>query len=181
MFRKYSPAESISSQTLIKTSVQRGIRQSILDQYPALEPHIEDLMPKKLPLHLVKCQNHLNLVVVNQEILFFNERDGPYMPTLRLLHKYPDILPHMRVDRGAIKFVMSGANVMCPGLTHPNASMATVPESAIVAVMAEGKQHAMAIGITTMSTEKIRKVNKGIAIEAIHFLNDGLWKNPKVE
>ena len=32
-------------------------------------------------------QNHLNLVVVNNVPLFFNIRDGPYMPTLRLLHQ----------------------------------------------------------------------------------------------
>jgi predicted RNA-binding protein (TIGR00451 family) len=29
----------------------------------------------------------------------------------------PLILPKVQVDTGAIKFVMSGANVMCPGLT----------------------------------------------------------------
>lgn len=32
-------------------------------------------------------QNHLNLVLVNNVPLFFNIRDGPYMPTLRLLHQ----------------------------------------------------------------------------------------------
>ena len=29
----------------------------------------------------------------------------------------PFILPSVQVDRGAIKFVMQGANIMCPGLT----------------------------------------------------------------
>jgi len=29
----------------------------------------------------------LNLVVVNNTILFFNIRDGPYFPTLRVLHQ----------------------------------------------------------------------------------------------
>ena len=32
-------------------------------------------------------QNHLNLVLVNNVPLFFSVRDGPYMPTLRLLHQ----------------------------------------------------------------------------------------------
>ena len=26
-----------------------------------------------------------------------------------------------QVDKGAIRFVLSGANIMCPGLTHANA------------------------------------------------------------
>ena len=39
---------------------------------------------------------------------------------------------------GAIKFVLSGANIMCPGLTHPNAKMTPCPENTVVAIFAEG-------------------------------------------
>lgn len=35
----------------------------------------------------------------------------------------PFILPHQQVDKGAIKFVLSGANIMCPGLTSPGAKL----------------------------------------------------------
>lgn len=31
----------------------------------------------------------------------------------------PNIMKRFQVDRGAIKFVFSGANIMCPGLTSP--------------------------------------------------------------
>jgi PUA domain protein len=41
------------------------------------------------------------------------------------------------------------------------------------AIMAEGKQHALAVGVTTMSTAEIRSVNKGIAVETFHYLGDG--------
>ena len=47
--------------------------------------------------------------------------------------------------------------------------------------MAEGKEHAMAIGITTMSTKQIVADNKGIAVENTHWLKDGLWGVPGVE
>ncbi|CAH1398495.1 unnamed protein product [Nezara viridula] len=98
------------------------------------------------------------------------------MPTLRLLHKYPFMLPPEQVDKGAIRFVLSGANIMCPGLTSPGAKMTDAPKDTIVAVMAEGKQHALAVGITALSTEDIAKVNKGVGIENCHYLNDGLWQ-----
>ena len=39
------------------------------------------------PLTSPASANHLNLVVVNSEVLFFNIRDGPYFPTLRVLHR----------------------------------------------------------------------------------------------
>ena len=42
---------------------------------------------------------------------------------------------------------------MCPGLTHPNAKMTAVGENTVVAIMAEGKDHALAIGKTVMSTQ----------------------------
>jgi PUA domain protein len=49
-----------------------------------------------------------------------------------------------------------------------------------VAIFAEGKEHAMAIGLTKMSTEDIRSVNKGIGVDTVHHLNDGLWKNHQI-
>ena len=39
--------------------------------------------------------------------------------------------------------------------------------------MCEGKQHAVAVGLTLMSTQEIRELNKGAAVESAHFLNDG--------
>lgn len=58
-----------------------------------------------------------------------------------------------QVDKGAIRFVLSGANVMCPGLTSPGACMTGADKGTVVAIMAEGKEHALAIGLLTLSTE----------------------------
>lgn len=50
------------------------------------------------------------------------------------ISSFPDpfILPHMQVDKGAIRFVLSGANIMCPGLTSPGAKMTNVPADTVV-------------------------------------------------
>lgn len=45
-----------------------------------------------------------------------------------------------------------------------------------VAIYAEGKEHAMAIGLTKMSSADMKTINKGIGVDNIHYLNDGLWK-----
>ena len=99
----------------------------------------------------------MNIISVNNEFLFFNHFDGPYFPNLKLLHRYPQILPHLQVDRGAIKFVLNGADIMCPGLTSKGAKMPEVdiPASKVVALMAEGKEHAVAIGLTKLSTTEM--------------------------
>jgi PUA domain protein len=176
MFKKFS-SEEVTGQNQVKASVQRKIRQNIADEYPDLEPLLDEMLPKKSPLIVAKCQNHINLVVVNNVPLFFNVRDGPYMPTLRLLHQYPGIMKKFRVDRGAIKFVLAGANIMCPGLTSAGGDLdEEVPADSPVAIMAEGKEHALAIGYTKMSAKDIKSINKGIGVDNMHYLNDGLWK-----
>jgi PUA domain protein len=68
--------------------------------------------------------------------------------------KDPGIMKMFRVDRGAIKFVLAGANIMCPGLTSAGGALdEEVSADAPVAIMAEGKQHALAIGYTKMSAQ----------------------------
>ena len=83
MFRKYH----VDGTQQLKSSVQLGIRAKISDQYPALDDVLDDLIPKKATVVLGKCENKVNVVLVDDEPLFFNHRDGPYFPTLRLVHK----------------------------------------------------------------------------------------------
>jgi PUA domain protein len=106
----------------------------------------------------------------------FRHHNEAWCPTLRLLHQYPFLLPQQRVDKGAIRFVLSGANIMCPGLTHPNAKMTAVDEGTVVGIFAEGKTNALAVGKTSMSTKEITEKNKGVGVENYHYLNDGLWQ-----
>ncbi|KAI8997449.1 malignant T cell-amplified sequence 1-like protein [Pilobolus umbonatus] len=177
MFKKFSFSENIASQSQLKTSVQRSVRNKLNEQYPLLETVLEEMIPKKTPIIQIKGHDHITFLSVNGEILFFQHFDGPYFPTLALLHKYPHILPHLQVDRGAIKFVLSGANIMCPGLTSKGARMDTdLPAGSVVAIMAEGKENALAIGVLKMSTADIKLINKGIGVENIHYLTDPLWR-----
>lgn len=98
--------------------------------------------------------DHIELLVNSSgEQMFFRSREGQWMPTLKLFHRYPFFLPMLQVDRGAIRFVLSGANIMCPGLTSKGAFMNPVDKNVVVAIMAEGKENCLAIGLTTLSTE----------------------------
>ncbi|CAO3643452.1 unnamed protein product [Mucor fragilis] len=177
MFKKFSFSENIAGQSQLKSSVQRNIRTKLNELYPKIETVLEELIPKKTPIIQIKGHEHITFLSVNGEILFFQHFDGPFLPTLALLHKYPDMLPKLQVDRGAIKFVLSGANIMCPGLTSKGARMdEDLPAGAVAAIMAEGKENALAIGLLKMSTKDIKLVNKGIGVDNIHYLTDPLWR-----
>ncbi|XP_002733538.1 malignant T-cell-amplified sequence 1-like [Saccoglossus kowalevskii] len=175
MFKKFDEKEHVSGMTPLKSSVQKAMKNKIIQMYPNIEPYITQIMPKKEGLKVVKCHDHIELFAVGNELIFFRQRESPYYPCLRLLHKYPMILPKQRVDRGAIRFILSGANIMCPGLTSPGATLIPAEQDSVVAIMAEGKEHALAIGVMKMSSTDIQTINKGIGVENVHYLNDGLW------
>lgn len=90
----------------------------------------------------------------------------------------------VKVDRGAIRFLLAGANMMCPGFTSKGGYLppeeSALPAEAPVVIYAEGKEHAAAIGLTKLSTEDIKKINKGVGVEVISYLGDDLWKMQKI-
>lgn len=177
MFRKFNEKESVSAVSQLRNSDVKRLKQRLQQDFPHIVPYLDDILPKKDTPKCVKCQDHIELITdATGQPLFFRCRDSPcYIPVLKLLHRYPFILRPERVDKGAIKFVLSGANIMCPGLTSPGAQLCEAPKDSICAVVAEGKETALAIGLLKMSTHDIQNINKGIGIETLHYLNDGLW------
>lgn len=49
-----------------------------------------------------------------------------------------------------------------------------------VAIFAQDKENAIAVGVLMMSTAEIRSVNSGHGVENLHFLTDGLWNTKRV-
>lgn len=96
----------------------------------------------------------------------------------------PKVVPALRVDRGAIRFLLSGANMMCPGFTSKGGWLPDTEHAlnvgAVVAIETEGKEHAAALGILKMSSEDIKSINKGVAVEIMCYLGDDLWSVDKI-
>ncbi|CAD5224539.1 unnamed protein product [Bursaphelenchus xylophilus] len=182
MFKKFDPTKDVNGSQQLKSSVQRGIRAKLIEEYPPLATVIEEIFPKKENFKVIKCKDHVELLVSEDgTVQFIKHRDLPYIPSLRLLHKYPFILPHQQVDTGAIRPVLNGSHIMAPGLKSPGAKLAeNVKKDQVVAVMAQGMEHAMAIGQQKFSSSEILTQSTGTAIDNVHYLNDGLWRLPKV-
>jgi PUA domain protein len=190
----------------------------VLEEYPKLEPYIEDILPKKEQLDLVKLYvytyvhtagvywttttayttlthltyrpDRVSLYTLQNTPLFFQHMDDALLPHLTLVHKYPFAFHRLRIDRGAIRFVLSGATLMAPGLTSPGGRLPgpeleaedkerygeeDLKEGQVVVIEAEGKETACMVGVLKMGTGEMKKVKKGQACEAGHYLGDGLW------
>ncbi|KAK5137401.1 hypothetical protein LTR08_008979 [Meristemomyces frigidus] len=188
MFKKELVAGSNKSK--VKSSAQRAIRAKVLETYPRLEPHIDEILPKKEQLDLVKLPDRVSLYCLASTPLFWQHMDDAIMPHLQVVHKYPWAFSRIRIDRGAIRFVLSGATLMVPGLTSPGGRLPGDDEAGeeygndgkelevgeVVVVDAEGKENACMIGVLKMGTKEMKEKKKGIGIENGHYLGDGLWK-----
>ena len=181
-FKRYTPEEMVSTTSQCKSSVARSIRARLLQDFPAIEDVIDELMPKKSPTILAKAQNHLQLLLgPDGEVLFFQHRDSAWFPTLKLVHRYPQLGATWQVDKGAIPYVLGGSNVFCGGLKNAGGNIdADLKHGQPVIVMAQGKKHACCVGMVKMTPDEIRENTKGVAIETLHYLNDGLWLSPTV-
>ncbi|KAG9254492.1 uncharacterized protein F5Z01DRAFT_108125 [Emericellopsis atlantica] len=190
----------------LKSSVQRSLRGALLSTYPLLTPYIDDVLPKKGSLESMKLPDRNTLYILDGTTPLFYQQDGPggpVIPHLRLVHRYPQCFPTIRIDRGAIRFVLSGATLMAPGLTSKggrlpadDADPEDLPEGEEmeqevdeegrwsrelkqgepVVIMAEGKTEACAVGTLAVGTKEVKAKGKGPVVEDAHFLGDGLWR-----
>jgi len=180
MFKKFSQEADVKDISRVKSSKARKILNSIREQYSDLDDVIDELFPdKKTPVTIAMLKNKTEFLVREGTPIFFKPRDGIWVPTLKFLYKYPGILTKVKVDKGAIRFVLKGAAVACGGLKTPTSELPdglTIGQP--VAVYAEGKDLPLAIGIMAMTTEEVQAAAKGYAIEHTHFLDDALWKHP---
>lgn len=177
---------SAGAKSKVKSSVQRGIRTKVIETYPRLEPYIDEIMPKKEQLDLVKLPDRVALYCAGTTPLFWQHMDDPIIPHLHIVHKYPWCFDRIRIDRGAIRFVLSGAALMVPGLTSPGGRLPgaddeygnagkEIDAGAVVVVDAEGKENACMVGVLKVSTAEMKEKKKGPAIENGHYVGDGLW------
>jgi len=181
MFKKdLSP----SAKSKVKSSAQRGIRSKLGETYPLLAPHIDEILPKKSQLDVMKLPDHVHLYTLGTQPLFFQlaQKDGTdvLIPHLKLVHAFPACFRWVRIDRGAIRFVLSGAALMAPGLTSAGGRLPGKEEAIgageVVVVGAEGKEEACLVGVLKMGTEEMKEKKKGVVMDEGHYLGDGLWK-----
>ncbi|UKZ58880.1 uncharacterized protein TrAtP1_000202 [Trichoderma atroviride] len=184
----------------LKSSAQRALRQSLLATYPLLTPYIEEILPKKGSLASMKLPDRNTLYVLDSVPLFYQNDGSDLLPHLKLVHRFPQAFPSIRIDRGAIRFVLSGATLMAPGLTSAGGRLPVdgakpleegkeMEQSIVedgrwsrelakgepVVIMAEGKEEACAVGTLAAGTDEVKAKGKGPVVEDAHYLGDGLW------
>jgi PUA domain protein len=112
----------------------------------------------------------VRLVLCNGVPAFF-ERDGVRVPHLKLLLQRP-FLKTIAVDRGAIRFVTNGADVMRPGITAFDDG---IRKDEMVCVVDAEHRKPLAVGLSQGASDELRAMQKGCAVKNLHWVGDKLW------
>jgi len=112
-----------------------------------------------------------DFIFVEGEPLLF-KIEGKIFPTVKGALKLAPARRKVIVDPGAVKYIVNGADVMCPGIVEAD-PLIKEGDLVIVAEQAHGK--ALAIGRALVPGKDMVK-GKGKAVKSIHYVGDELWK-----
>ena len=119
----------------------------------------------------VDKEKELKVVLVNQELCFFYY-EGKLLPSLKLLQGKPDLLKHVVVDMGAVKFVVNGADIMRPGIVEIEFGF---EKDDFLVILDVNNKKPLAIGQAMFSSEEMQGMSTGKVIKSLHFVGDELW------
>ncbi len=120
-------------------------------------------------MDLVKIDDRKVILIDDEPILF--EFEGEWYPTVLSIIKSKPKRGKVVVDKGAMPFVMNGADIMKPGIVWADKE---IKKGDFVYVTVEEKDTPLAVGIALVDGEEMIG-KKGKAIKNIHHIKDRIW------
>lgn len=93
MFKKL---EDVSKPTLLSKTAIKDLRTQATEISPIFDSIADNIIPKKASLtsYRLRSEVGVDIITTDSEVLFFT-KEGHLLPHLKLVHKYPDMLPRM--------------------------------------------------------------------------------------
>jgi PUA domain protein len=113
------------------------------------------------------------LVKVNDQIMFFY-LDGKIVPSLKLLLDGKGFLKRVSIDMGAVKFIVSGADVMRPGIVEIDDS---ISKDEIIVIVDVNNKKPLALGKALLNGAEMKSISSGKAIKNLHYVGDEIWRS----
>nr|XP_023016633.1 eukaryotic translation initiation factor 2D isoform X2 [Leptinotarsa decemlineata] len=174
----------IKTNTQSKATERKNFKDTLLRKFPNLtESEVNDLLPKKEALNVVKIVTHSNVVVnvytVQKRPVIF-EVEGNIFPTVFLLWKFPHLLYSFTTHQQVMSFISSGADLMLPGVVTPPShsglpKYGSVSENDIVYINMSHNKAAIAVGLASQSSAAmLQESSRGKCVNIYHFYGDNL-------
>ncbi|MDP2749480.1 MAG: DUF1947 domain-containing protein [Nanoarchaeota archaeon] len=123
---------------------------------------------KKDKAVLVEAETRIILVNEVPTMFYYDER---IVPIIRAIKNTSDFPNKAVVDMPAVKFMVSGADVMRPGIKE----MTEFKKDDLVLIVDQNNKKPLCIGIALYDSSEIGRMEKGRVIKNIHYVGDRIW------
>ena len=156
----------------LKGKERRELKWRITNRFPSLNKFPELVAETKINSFQCFLDNSNKIQLIQNEAFLF-----PSLMFLRTLS--PDILSELEiskvvVDSGAVKPVLSGANVFRPGIISYDELS---PGSIVLVQNQQGSP--LAVGKTMVDSDKMDSTDQGLVVQTLHHLGDLIWSFEK--
>lgn len=151
-----------------RVQLRKSAKNKLMDELTStFGDTIEELKNSKFETALIDT---FNVILIDGKLLLFST-NGEYFPTVRGALELGLAKHIVVVDAGAVRFVVNGADIMCPGIVSADPE---IKESDLVIIKEETHEKPLAIGRALMSGEDMVG-DSGKAIKSLHYVGDKLW------
>jgi len=167
--------DRIRQRHMLKSKDIKELKQTLLKLFD--EAAINELLTDKPKVEFLRLDKREEIIVINDILSFWITKEQ-YIPCLTLLI-HPDVTFSMKsvtVDKGAIRFVANGADIMRPGITVIDEK---IQKGDIIKIQEETHGRALAVGMAMFDAAEMQKMTKGKVVKNIHTVNDPVWEFSK--
>lgn len=160
LLSRYSRSDRVKGDSVRKQYSKKDIREFI-----SHTPLADSIMTAKSDV----VQKD-DVLYVDNTLSFIRVGDM-WIPSLVLLQSRSSLLPHVVVDKGAIRFVVNGADVMRPGINDAEA----FEKGAYVVVVDETVGKPIAVCRALYESQELLAISQGRVLENLHHVGDRFW------
>lgn len=162
---------TIGDELLVKRYVlSKRERKSIVEELTSIYPGLN--VDKDSVIEVAIFSNDLKFIVIDKTPAFF-QYNGRWFPHLKYLWRntIPG-LPLIVVDKGAVKPILNGADLMAPGVRNV---IGVFNKGDIVVVVDEEYSKPIMVGEALVDSNTLKNMSKGKVVRNIHVVNDNFW------
>lgn len=155
----------IKSRAQLRKNAKNKMLKDLVSTFGETMAELENKVLEKITLE------EYSLILVDGKPLLF-EIEGHLFPTVRGALEMGLQKRLVTVDKGAIRFVSNGADIMTPGVVEADPE---IREGDLVIIIEETHRKPLAIGKALMEGPQMVEADSGKAIKSITYVGDKLW------
>jgi len=162
---------NIKQRHFIKSSEIKTLKEDISKNYD--EKFVNQIFPKKCSVEVINTEAGDILYAIDNKLKLWKSKEG-YLPVLTILldEKNKVDLKTIAVDKGAIRFVTNGADIMRPGIRKIDP---TIKKEDIVRIADETHDRTLAVGKALFNAQEMMSLKEGKVVRNLHTIQDSVW------